>query len=418
MEAASETIEPCPEAAASASLDPERTPALPLHPRRAAARRWSLPSTSVATRGVALAVVVYLAALGLLFLVAAVNGALRHHSFASELVNWDGGWYRGIAEKGYPTHVSHLPSRLGFFPLYSMLMWLLAQLLGGSALAAGIVISAVGGLVATVLVQRLAAGWWGEQSARRAAVLFCLFPGAVVFSMEYSEGLLLALAAGCILALERRRWLLGGVLAAFATAVEPDALALIPVCAVAAFLELRRSGWGERSARRSLLAPLLSPLGASAFAIFLWARTGTPFATYQAQHYAWHERTDPLALVHLAERLARQISFTHFNHPTINLNLVAGMLGAVILFTGVVLLLRRPREISAEAITWTLATTFLAVTSEYVPPNPRILLTAFPAVLVFAHHLRGRAYAVLLVANGVSLVALSALTYVGTTLRP
>jgi hypothetical protein len=141
-------------------------------------------------------------------------------------------------------------------------------------------------------------------------------------------------------------------------------------------------------------------------------------ATYHTQHYGWGEKTDPIALVHLVQNLASQVSFAHFNHPTINLNLVVGVAGAIVLIVGLALLVSRPRELSPEALTWTLATAFLSLTSEYVPPNPRMLLVAFPAILVFAHRLRGRAYAALIVVNVVLLAGLSALTYVGVTLRP
>jgi hypothetical protein len=156
------------------------------------------------------------------------------------------------------------------------------------------------------------------------------------------------------------------------------------------------------------------------FAAFLWAWTGTPFATYLAQHFGWGEKTDLLALVHQGQWLAGEISFAHFNHPTINLNLVAGLVGAAVLVGGLVLLARMPRgsRISAEAMVWALAIAFLCVTSEYVPPNPRLLITAFPVVLVFAARLRGRAAGALLIGNGALLAALSYLTFVGTTLRP
>ena len=49
-------------------------------------------------------------------------------------------------------------------------------------------------------------------------MIFCLFPGSIVFSMVYAEGLLIPLAAGCILALQRRRWVMAGALAGLATA--------------------------------------------------------------------------------------------------------------------------------------------------------------------------------------------------------
>jgi hypothetical protein len=282
----------------------------------------------------------------------------------------------------------------------------------------GVLVSIVGGLVCTVLVQELARGWWSESAGRRAAVVFCLFPGSVVFSMVYAEGIALPLAAGCILALQRRRWLLAGVLAGFATATTAQSLVLIPVCAISAGLELRRRGWRAPKARRSLLAPVLSASGAVALGAFLWAWAGTPFAIVQSQRIGWQEKTDPLALVHLTTRLANQISFSHFNHPTINLNLVVGLAGAIVLLVLLVLMYRIRRTISVEAIAWTLGISLLMVTSEYVPPNPRLLITAFPAVIVLAYYLRGRAFGWLVAVSGVLLAGLSALTFVGITLRP
>jgi hypothetical protein len=67
---------------------------------------------------------------------------------------------------------------------------------------------------------------------------------------------------------------------------------------------------------------------------------------------------------------------------------------------------------------WTFAISFLAVTSSHVPPNPRLLITAFPAMLVFAHRYRGRSGTLVMVANGVLLAGMSYLTFVGNTLRP
>ncbi len=369
------------------------------------------------------AVFVYLASRVLLLAVALINGALRHHALLHELANWDGLLYRELANNGYPDHVPHARSTLGFFPLFPLVLWPLghalswvtSQAIVNSLTLAGLIVSGIGGLITAVLVQRLASGWWGEAAGRRAVVLFCLFPGSVVFSMAYAEGLALPLAVGCILALQRRRWVLAGSLAGIATATTPESVVLVLVCAVSALIELRRRGW---QGRRSLSAPLLSLTGIVAFAVYLWAHTGTPFAYTQAQKYGWNEKTDPLALVHLIRSLASEISFSHFNHPTINLNLAVGLGGAIVLVVLLVLLARRWRSISAEAWVWTLGITYLMVTSEFTPPNPRLLLTAFPLVIVPACYLRRGGYALLACASGVLLVGLSALTFVGTTLRP
>jgi hypothetical protein len=141
-------------------------------------------------------------------------------------------------------------------------------------------------------------------------------------------------------------------------------------------------------------------------------------ANFIAQHDGWNEKTDPFALVNLTRHLLDQVSFSHFNHPTINLNLVAGLVGAVVLIAGLWLLFRTRRTVSVEALVWTAGISFLCLTSEYVPPNPRLLITAFPAIVVFGHYCKRRGYALLLAGNGVFLVVLSALTYVGVTLRP
>jgi len=361
--------------------------------------------------------VVYCSSRVLLVLVAVVNGAIRHWSLKAELSNWDGAWYRRLTGLGYLRHVAHIQTTQGFFPLYPMLMWLVQHAFVCSIFLAGVIVSGFGGFVATVLVGRLSAGWWGEDASRRAVVFFCFFPGSVVFSMVYSEGVLIPLIAGCILALERRRWLLAGVLAAFATAVGPTALAIIPACAAAALIEIRRRGWLDREALRALIAPLLAPVGVVAFGAFLWVWTGSPFATYYAQHHEWSEKTNPLALVTLVMRLFKDTSVTH-GDLHLNLNYVSGLLGAVFLVVAVVLLVRMRPRISVPALVWTFAIAFLVITSENVPPNPRMLITAFPLVLVVAYRLKGRAFSWLIGGGTVLLVVMSAVTFVGVALRP
>jgi hypothetical protein len=363
-------------------------------------------------------VLVYLASRALLLAVLLATSTIQHQSLLSELGRWDGTWYAHIASNGYPRHVSHGQTALGFFPLYPLVIWLLVHSPWPlkSVITTGVLVSLVGGLVATILVQRLASGWWGESAGRRAAALFCFFPGSVVFSMAYTEGLLLPLAAACIIALQRRRWVLAGILAGFATALQPEAIALTVACAVAAALELRRHR-GERGAARSLLAPLLSLTGICAFAVFLWVWTGTPFATLDVQRNGWHQGVG-LGPVNEVRFLATELSQFNFGHLSFNLIPVAGLLGGVLLVIGVTLLFLGPRRISAEAMAYTLSVGVLAVVSANLTTNARILIIAFPAVLVFAYRLRGRGYVCLMGATTVLLVITSALTYGGHSLTP
>ena len=123
-----------------------------------------------------------------------------------------------------------------------------------------------------------------------------------------------------LIALERHRWLLAGVLAGFATAIGPDAIAIIPACAVAALLELRRCGWRDRDAWRSLIAPRALAGRAVRLRRLLVGLERHPFGLLRRPALRWGERTDALALWNQAKTLFDEIALPHFDYHAINLN--------------------------------------------------------------------------------------------------
>ncbi|HET9719077.1 MAG TPA: glycosyltransferase 87 family protein [Solirubrobacteraceae bacterium] len=376
--------------------------------------RWRYPLVIfVATR------VLYMALAGIdHFVRAGANG--HHWSLGRELSNWDGAWYVAVAVHGYAHHLdlTHW-NTLGFLPLYPMLMWLLGHGFSMSPVLSGMIISTITGAGATVLIARLVERWWGKDAVRRAILFFCLFPGSIVFSMVYTEGLLLVLVAGSLLALERRRWALAGLLAGLSTAVGPVAMGIIPALAVASWLEIRQRGWRDRDALRSLAAPILSPLGAIGFAIFLWVWTGTPFASYTTQKVDWKETTTPLAIPRGAVTLTKQaLGLEGPPHPNVDLNILVGLLGTVFLIWGLRMLWRQRARVSAAALVWTGALAFMTLTSNSTPPNARMLICAFPVIVVVGASLRGRAYRRLITSSTLLLLVMSMITFVSTGLRP
>lgn len=382
-----------------------------------AAGRWRPPAQVAAALGPAgWPVVVYAASRMLLLAVAGVVTIAGHHPFARVVSGFDGRWYLRVAAYGYPTQALHTRSTLGFLPAYPVVLRAVAVLCVISLTRAALVTSVVGGLAAAMLAYRLASVWWGEQAARRATVVFCLFPGTVVFSMAYSECLTVPLALGCLLALHARRWWIAGLLAGAATAVEPVALVLIVVCLAAAARELARRGWRDPAARRSLAAPLLAPWGIAAVAVFLWAWTGTPFAAYIAQHYGWHEQSEPLAL--LALPIARHL-MGHPHQLAAYLpawNIWNGISGGIFLAWSLRALVAVRRELSSGTLVLTAGILAVTLWSVLTPPNARMVLLAFPAVLVWGRRLSGRKFAAFAAAETVLLVAMSALTFAGLML--
>jgi hypothetical protein len=400
-----------PAATAEAVTSPGRVAGLDAPAPQQARRRP--PWLTAALGPVGWPVAVYCLSRVLLLAVAAVVAAITRHSLAPEFFLFDGRWYLRVAEHGYPAQALHGKSTLGFMPLYPLAVRALALIPGASIARAALITSLVGGLAAALLAQRLAAAWWGEQAGRWATVIFCLFPGSIVFSMAYSECLTVPLALGCLLALRADRWWLAGLLAGLATAVEPVALVLVVVCLVAAARELRSRGWRDPAALRSLAAPLLAPLGIGAFGVFLWAWTGTPLAAVYAQHYGWHQQGQPLAL--LALPVARHL----LGHPSelvahvFTWNIWNGVLGGIFLVLSAVALVRVRRELSPGTLVLTIGIAVVTLWSVLTPPNARMGLIAFPAVLVWGRRLAGWRLGLFVSAEAVVFVLGSALTYAG-----
>lgn len=196
---------------------------------------------------------------------------------------WDSWHYVRIAEVGY------LPPGLpccdqAFFPGYPLLMRLLAPVVGGSVVVAGLVISWGAGALAAVLLHRLA-----ERQARGsgtwAVVFLAVAPFGVFFSAVYTESLFLALSLGAWLLAQRRQWWWAGLLAAGASTVRINGLFLVLALAVMYLLQLR----SERRARPrpDVLALALGPLAVLAYFGYLAVRTGDAGAWQQAQSTGW-----------------------------------------------------------------------------------------------------------------------------------
>jgi hypothetical protein len=282
---------------------------------------------------------------------------------------WDGSWFQRVAVEWYPTSLpigpdgKILQNTTGFFPLYPGLARLLARLPGVSVTGALATISLVGGLVTTCLVWKLGARLWDRRTADRAAVLFCFFPSSFVFSLAYSEGLMLALSVGCLLCLVDRRWVLAGVLGLLATATRSNALAL-ELCALwSAFVAIRASrDW------RSLAAPVLVPLGFVLFHVYLLVHVGRLDAYNATQRDGWDQVIDPLAMFRLAHTFVRA--------PFGDVNVVVALAGIPVAAVGLVLLWRAKPPL--ELVIYSVAVLGVCMLTPALGGRPRFLLTAFP----------------------------------------
>lgn len=197
---------------------------------------------------------------------------------------WDGIWYQRIADYGYDPTVAH-GNGVAFSPLYPLMMRAVARALDVSYLAAGVVISTACFLAALVLLHRLVERRSGERIARTTVWLTAFFPVAFVFSAAYTESLYLLLTVLPFVLLEARRFAGSCLVGVLAVLTRPTGIMLVPALVVRLWRDE-----GRRLSRRfalRLLPLTLLPIAYVAFGVYLYYRTGDPFATQSAQSAGW-----------------------------------------------------------------------------------------------------------------------------------
>lgn len=299
---------------------------------------------------------------------------------AAILDSWDGHWYLEVARRGYPHHimpnVTYFVSdaRAAFFPMYPRLVHYIDLILPGGPVSVALAINVLLGAMLVFLVGYLCRDIYDTKTAEKAMILLALFPGSFVLSMAYSEGLMLTIAALCFVALRKKQWFIAGVLAAMATATRPNGVALVAACAVASLIAIRNDKeW------KSIIAPIISPLGFIGFMWFLRLHTGENFAWFRVQTEAWKEGTS-----FGATAVQRTIDF--FLHPVSS---PTSVLTAASVFAMVIAIVMA-RKYRLNMIYWTYSGVVLALMliPATVTARPRFLFTAFPLFFPVARALR------------------------------
>ncbi len=211
------------------------------------------------------------------------------------LTPWDNQWYVQIAEQGYPHGFSYdaqgqlTGNTLAFFPLYPALVKLVAGAFGIGGQAASLAVAWLASAAAAVAVHRLAGRLYGPRAALCLVALVYTQPMAVTLWIGYSESLFLLLAASCLLAAHRERWLTAGVLALLAGLTRSTGAAVAAALVVAAALAVRRE---RRVDPRAVAGAALGLLGVPLYVAWVGERLGQLDAWFVIQRAGWHTSWD------------------------------------------------------------------------------------------------------------------------------
>jgi hypothetical protein len=317
-------------------------------------------------------------ALAGLYGIAALASSYFGRAGQATALQWDTGWYLGIAAHGYDSRAAG-----NFFPLYPVLTAALGRALAlGHApstrllLVAALLVANLGTLVAFCALAALVEGEDDRPTATATVRLLAAYPPAFFLGAAYSDGPFLAAVALAFLAARRRRWGAAAAAALAAGLLRPlGPLLALPLLWEAASEVRAGELRGSRRIAAALAAVAAAPLGSAAYAAYLWRRFGDPLLFAHDQATIWHHQlrwpwqTVGLALGHLAAGAG---------------GLTPLDLGAAFAFA--VLLAVMIRRLPAAFSIWT-AVLLLAILISPTPAEKdpihstgRYLLAAFPAV--------------------------------------
>jgi hypothetical protein len=311
------------------------------------------------------------------------GGPLPGGSVAHAWYQWDSAWFTRIAEHGYAA--SGLKAA-AFFPLFPLLMAGLDPVLPGGVFGAGLVVGNLALFAALVLVHRLLATESDRGTADRALWYVVAFPTGFFLAAAYNTALFLALTAGAVYALRRRRWWVAGVLGALATGTRSAGLLLlVPFC----YEYLRVHG---RRVRLDALAVLLVPAGLAGYMSYTWRVLGDPLAFVHAQaHWSRHLDWPWSAVGHQLGMIARQPRLFNDTGAHDLLDLGAVLFAAALIALAFVGPWRLRRDQYALPLYGAALVAFMVIFPNAGDVNPyplqsaaRLVLEVFPAFLVLA----------------------------------
>jgi Gpi18-like mannosyltransferase len=194
---------------------------------------------------------------------------------------WDAYWYLDIAQNGYYLRGEKGIANVVFFPLYPLLIRLVAPGTGGNLVLAGWILSSVFLVLAVLVLTRLIQEFHPDIDPLLPSVFLLAYPTAFFLNAVYSESLFLFLSLAMVFWALRRNFPLAGVCAALASATRIAGVFLL----VLLFIEfVQANGWRGLWTRRAW--PLaLAPVGALAFFVYHWIAFGDFFLYLKVQNF-------------------------------------------------------------------------------------------------------------------------------------
>jgi hypothetical protein len=242
--------------------------------------------------------------------------------FWDSFARHDSGWYYQIARYGYTEGAgAYVPggrSGIAFFPAYPLLMSYVGRAFGrrpADLYFGGLLVSWVAFVLAMIAIYHLARLDLPRPRAARAALLTAIFPFGFYFGAVYTEALFLASIVSSVYFFRTRRWILGGLFGALATATRANGILVWPALAWMAWQQYREaSAWrngrsapltaedakdtdNKKATLHAVLGLLLVPAGIGLYSLYIYQLTGNPLEwAATIQRWGYYPGGSPLSV--------------------------------------------------------------------------------------------------------------------------
>lgn len=205
----------------------------------------------------------------------------------SVLSDWDGGWYISVARDGYqkPPYLSQ--ANVAFFPLFPLLISLLAKT-GLSLEISAITITWISFVLALCALYRFTLTRWGKRTAVLSSLFLCFNPASIFLGMAYTESLFLFLSVMAIGLALHKHFLWAALFAGLASGTRSVGL-IISILVIYLFVlhNLSSRIYSLKASLSVVLATLFSLSGFILFSWYLNSHTGDPLAFTSVQKFWW-----------------------------------------------------------------------------------------------------------------------------------
>ena len=147
---------------------------------------------------------------------------LEEINFWQSWSNWDGGHFIGIADNGYK-----FIQQYAFFPLLPATIWFFKHIFLNNSQIAALFVTNFLGLAAIIFLYKLARLDFDKNFSLKVVISLLFFPTAFFLGAVYSESAFLAASLASFYYLRKKRFLLSGILASFASLTKPYGILII-----------------------------------------------------------------------------------------------------------------------------------------------------------------------------------------------